>query len=67
MKKATLNKNVMHDGKQYSKGMHMKPDMPGFKALMDAGHCDVVSMDDDAAPAPEAMPEEPQVSKKGRK
>ncbi len=73
MKKATMNKNVMHDGKHYAKGMHLKPDMPGFKSLIEAGHCDVVSMDEDDAAlsegqAPEAPAEEHAHGKKhGRK
>lgn len=72
MKKHVMNKNVHHNGKLYEKGKQIKESDEGFKAIVDKGHADAISFDeepasDEGGESQEQSSEPGQPSKKSRK
>ncbi len=65
MEQYFVNKNISHNGKDYSKGAPIAPEAPGFSDLKNAGHLEVKPENGEAKvaapppPAPEAPKAEP--------
>lgn len=62
--KFSVNKNLIHDGKHYSKGHAIKESDENFKTLQSMGHVDEVKHHEKAEIKPETKPLKPAESKK---
>lgn len=67
MKAYRLNKNILHSGKSYAKGSFIKSSDEGFKSIVDAGHCEEIQMEVQAAVESKSEDESVQQDKPARK
>lgn len=69
MKKYLMNKNVVHNGKDYPNGSELKESDDGFKSLIAQGHATELKFADPVEVKAEESEEqsEPTFNKKGKK